>query len=288
MSHEMGHWDRTESQQEIDEATAVLLRLRAHLEELEAPAPALPGSMLATEDALTPREPLSTLVRGMRNRALDGLEMFMDATVHEERELMWARPIAPYALLRMSVEALGVGRWLVLHSHKNERIMRALRLSLEHAEDAYEFACLLSELDDRHELLQRHRDVVARLEQIKDSVGALRQRNLTRLPSYTDIQRAVSAPVLPGASHEVDSPFLVWKMCSGVLHGNSSVIRAVSDIEQLGEWDSGMAEFRMTPKWGLLTGAIFTCLRELRTMDERTTFLGTHDYAERPIVPSSI
>ncbi|MGW8484525.1 hypothetical protein ACWGJP_15450 [Microbacterium sp. NPDC055903] len=287
MSRIMGHWDRAESQEQIDEATAVLLQLRAHLKELDAPAPPMPGSMLATEDALTSREPLSTLVRGMRNRALDGLDMFMDATVHEERELMWARPIAPYALLRMSVEALGVGRWLVLHSHKNERVMRALRLSLDHAQDAHEFASLMAEPSDREALLKRHRDVVARLHQLKDSVGALRQRSLTGLPSYTDIQRAVSPPVPPGASHEVNSPFFVWKLCSGILHGNSSVMRAVSDIEQLSEWEGGMAEFRMTPKWGLLSGALFTCMRELRTLDERTTFLGTHDYAERPITATS-
>jgi len=283
----MGHWDRTESQEEIDEATAVLLRLRAHLQELNDPAPPMPGSMLATEDALTSREPLSTLVRGMRNRALDGLEMFMDATVHEERELMWARPIAPYAVLRMSVEALGVGRWLVLHSHKNERVMRALRLSLDHAEDAHELASLMAKSGDRDELLKRHRDVVARLHQLKDSVGALRQRALTGLPSYTDIQRALSPPVPPGASHEVDSPFFVWKMCSGILHGNSKVMRAVSDIQQLGDWEGGIAEFRMTPKWGLLSGALFTCARELRALDERTTFLGAHDYAERHITPTS-
>ncbi|MGC5225383.1 hypothetical protein ACPW96_22695 [Micromonospora sp. DT81.3] len=64
----------------------------------------------------------------------------------------------------------------------------------------------------------------------------------------------------------------------------SSVLRAVSDIEQLDEWNGGMAEFRMTPKWGLLSGALFTCMRELRNLDERTTFLGNHNYAER-LVP---
>ncbi|MGZ0069840.1 hypothetical protein [Microbacterium arborescens] len=284
MSRPRGYWDRTETPEEVDEATQIVLRLQEHLQQLPIPADPLPGSMLATEDVATAREPISTLVRGMRNRAVDGLEMFMDATIHADRQQMWARPIAPFALLRMSVEALGVGRWLIASSRKNERILRALRLSFDDAVDAHDFALQLANSAERDEIVRRHRRSEERLNQLKDAVPQLRQITLTGVPTYTHILKSVSPVVRPGGTHDVDSPFIVWKMCSGILHGNQSVIRLVSDVEQLDEWRDGQAQFRLTPRWGVISGALFTCMRELRALDERTKFLSTHNYAEQEVV----
>lgn len=283
MAQPMGTWDRSETQEEIAQATQRVLRVREHLQTLEPPDSPFPGSMLAFEDGLTAREPLSSLVRGMRNRAVDGLEMLLDATIHEDREVMWARPMAPYALLRMSVEALGVGMWLVQHSHRAERVFRGLRLSYEHQEDARDFSLVLAGRDEREGVIASHARVVARLNELKDAVAPLRQRELTGLPSYTQMLKAVSPPVRPGETHSVDSPLVVWKMCSGFLHGNSTVMRALSDVEQMEEFAGGIAGFMLTPKWGLIASCMLVCLRELQVLDARATFLGTHDYAQRPV-----
>lgn len=279
----IGHYDRAETPAEVRMATRRLLEVRDRLASLKAPASPLPGSMLAIEDQLTAREPLSALVTGARNRATDGLEMIFDAVVHDERESMWVRPIAPYALLRMSIEALGVGQWLVRHAHKSERVMRALRLSFEQEQDARDMARLLGDPRDRAGVETDFESAVARLNELKNAVGALKQRTLDGLPTYSQLLRSLSPPAQRGDSVDVDSPFVVWKLCSGILHGNSNILRSASDLEQLGDWSNGSASFRMTAKWGLIASCLVVCERELAVLDKRVVELSTHNYAGRSV-----
>lgn len=288
MSQPKGHYDRTESAAEIKAATDAILVLRDWLQNTTAPAAPRPGSMLATEDILTEREPLSSLVRGMRNRAVDGLELFMDATIHEEKQVMWTRPISPYAPLRMTMEAVSVGRWLIESNRKADRVLRALRLMMQHEYDTKEFALLLAGTrEQKTEVRASYESALARLNQLKDAVPNLRQTELTSMPRYTDVMRKFS-PKGPDGSLEVDSPLVVWKLSSAILHGNSQILRHASDLEQTSEWEpSGgtgrISSLHMTPKWSILAGCIYASCQHLRELDTRTGYLGTHDYANREV-----
>ncbi len=83
----------------------------------------------------------------------------------------------------------------------------------------------------------------------------------------------------------MDTPLVIWKIASGFLHGNSSIMRRLSDVEQVSDWQEGLASFQLTPKWALIAGSMVVCVRELRRLDGRVNELSTTDYAGRVIAP---
>lgn len=126
---------------------------------------------------------------------------------------------------------------------------------------------------------------IDRLNQLKDTVGPLRQVELGPPPRYTAILTAVSPKRRDSnrVGYEISSPLVVWKVSSAFLHGSEQVVRALSDVRQMDEFTDGVASFEITPSIQMLAVSIRTCVDLIAQLDERYIYLATHDYAGRSV-----
>lgn len=254
-------------------------------DSLDAP---LPGSMLDLERSHTAREPIDTLVMMHRARATENLDRIFEMMIDEEHGRVLAYPYSMYSLIRVCVEAAATGMWLIKSSRKADRVLRALQLAARNSQEAGRFADLVLGRRGALPARQGATETLARLNQLKDTVGPLRQVVLGSPPKYTAILTAVS-PQQPGGSsggYAITSPLVVWKVSSAFLHGSEHVIRALSDIRQLEEFSDGVASFEITPSIQMLAISLRTCVDLLSDLDDRYRFLATHDYSGRSVVES--
>lgn len=258
----------------------------AQLPELRDP---LPDSMMAVDDTHTARVPISSQVQMAFARAQDALEAFHDLTVSEVNPSAALRPFAHYALIRMACEGGGLGSWLLRPSRKDGRVFRSLNLEFTHHADARDFASTLTGAG-RNTATPELDSVLIRLNELKDTVSQLRERELRPIPSWSNILIDVSPPRgRTRAGHDPDSPFVVWKIASAFLHGSSSTVRALSDLEQLGDFGvSRTASVEMRPSWRVLAASFGSCVQMLHDLSERYEFLATHNYSQRPLLPPAV
>jgi hypothetical protein len=217
-------------------------------------------------------------------RARDALEAFRDLTVEEANDSAMLRPFAHYALVRMACEGAGLGLWLMRPAVKARRVHRSLNLEFTHDQDARDFSATLTR-QPRNQATPELDRFLARLNELKNSVSQLRELELKRIPAWSDILVDISPPLgRSTAGHAPDSPFVIWKVASAFLHGSSVTMRALSDLEQLTDFgENRMATMEMRPSWRLLAASFGTCVQMLYNLYERYEFLGTHDYAQRPV-----
>lgn len=272
--------DRIETEQDWQESLGILeyatkvFRGLLELPEIQE------GSVLSIEDQHTARVPISTQVVAAHGRASDALDAMIDGMVDETTQRIVARPFAQYALLRMACEGAALAMWLIKPSRKARRVYRSLCLEKVHAEDAIS---LIRTIEHRgSESAQRaeegHAKLLKRLDELKNSVPQLREVELGPLPSWTDILIDVSPTRPPGAGHSVASPVVVWRVASAFVHGSSTTVRLLSDIEILGELGGGMSAAAIRPSWRMLAGSFMACVLLLREVSERYTYLATHDH----------
>lgn len=243
--------------------------------------------MLAAENAATAFDPVGYQVARHRVRAVDALEMLMGSMHDPVSGRMEARPMAMYALVRMSVEASAVALWTIQSAKKHDRIYRALQVAYPHLTEYADFASVVAKEEDAAPYIEFRDDKARRLIGLKNDVGTLRQRELTKPPKLWRILTAVSPTVPPGRPHGVDSPYVIWKMTSAFLHGSDHLTRDLGDLEQVTESDGVGATFVVKPSWSLLCSCVAACVVEVEKLDARVRFLATTAYGERSLLPAS-
>jgi len=282
----IGNHDRQETDEQMQPAIYAIqvarVRYRELTDQLLVP---LAGSMLDVERAHTALESVDTLVMAHRARATDNLDRVFEMMIDDENERLLAYPFSLYSLIRTAVEAAATCVWLIQSSRKADRVLRALQLTYRNSHEALRFAELIKGAGGASPARKGHAKTIHRLNELKDTVGPLRQLKLGPPPRYTAILTAVSPKSRDrtGAGYEISSPLVVWKMSSAFLHGSSQVVRALSDIRQLDEFTGGVASFEITPSLQMLAVSIRTCVDLVAQLDERYVYLATHDYAGRPI-----
>ena len=279
----IGNHDRQESDEQMQLGIRVIQEVRSRYRDLvDQLSPPLSGSMLDVERAHTAREPVDTLVMAHRARASENLDRVFELMIDDDNEQLLAYPFSLYALIRSAVEAAATSMWLIKSSKKKDRVLRALQLAYRNSQEALRFAELIRGRSGAAPARQGTAKTIDRLNQLKDTVGPLRQIELGPPPKYTAILTAVS-PKLTGnrAGYALSSPLVVWSMSSAFLHGSGQVVRALSDVRQTDEFTDGVASFEITPSIQMLAVSIRTCVELIAELDERYTYLATHDYAGR-------
>ena len=279
----IGNHDRQESDEQMQLGIRVIQEVRSRYRDLvDQLPPPLSGSMLDVERAHTAREPVDTLVMAHRARASENLDRVFELMIDDDNEQLLAYPFSLYALIRSAVEAAATSMWLIKSSKKKDRVLRALQLAYRNSQEALRFAELIRGRSGAAPARQGTAKTIDRLNQLKDTVGPLQQIELGPPPKYTAILTAVS-PKLTGnrAGYVLSSPLVVWSMSSAFLHGSGQVVRALSDVRQTDEFTDGVASFEITPSIQMLAVSIRTCVELIAELDERYTYLATHDYAGR-------
>jgi len=243
------------------------------------------GSMLDTERQYTAREPLDILVMTHRARARENLDRVFAMMIDHENEQLVAFPFSLYSLIRTAVEAAAMSMWLIQSSKKADRVFRALQVAYRSSHEAVMFAELIKGTHGAAPARVGHAKTVARLNELKDMVGPLRQRELGYPPRYTSILTAVSPKARDqiGGGYELSSPLVVWKSSSAFLHGSGHVVRALSDIRQIDDFNEGVASFEITPSIQMLAVSIGACVDLIAQLDERYLYLSIRDYAGRSV-----
>lgn len=283
----IGNHDRQESDEQMQLGIRAIQTARVRYRDLpdQLPAP-LSGSMLDLERAYTAREPLDTLVMAHRARASENLDrVFEMMMIKEDEGKLLAYPFSLYSLIRTAVEAAATAVWLLKSSKKADRVLRALQLAYRNSQEAMRFAELIKGKAGAGPARQGAAKTIDRLNQLKDTVGPLRQVELGPPPKYTAILTAVSPKSRDSsrAGYEISSPLVVWKVSSAFLHGSEQVVRALSDVRQMGRFTDGVASFEITPSIQMLAVSLGTCVDLIAQLDERYTYLATHDYAGRSV-----
>ena len=279
----IGNHDRQESDEQMQLGIRVIQEVRSRYRDLvDQLPPPLSGSMLDVERAHTAREPVDTLVMAHRARASENLDRVFELMIDDDNEQLLAYPFSLYALIRSAVEAAATSMLLIKSSKKKDRVLRALQLAYRNSQEALRFAELIRGRSGAAPARQGTAKTIDRLNQLKDTVGPLQQIELGPPPKYTAILTAVS-PKLTGnrAGYVLSSPLVVWSMSSAFLHGSGQVVRALSDVRQTDEFTDGVASFEITPSIQMLAVSIRTCVELIAELDERYTYLATHDYAGR-------
>ena len=278
-----GNHDRQESDEQMQLAVRVIQEVRVRYRDLaDQLPPPLSGSMLDVERAHTAREPVDTLVMTHRARASENLDRVFEMMIDDDNERLLAYPFSLYSLIRTAVEAAATSLWLIKSSKKKDRVLRALQLAYRNSQEALRFAELIKGKNGAAPARQGTAKTIDRLNQLKNTVGPLRQIELGPPPRYTAILTAVSPKSADSnRGHELSSPLVVWSMSSAFLHGSGQVVRALSDVRQMDKFTDGVASFEITPSIQMLAVSIRTCVELIAQLDERYTYLATHDYAGR-------
>ena len=221
---------------------------------------------------------------GHRARAYENLERIFDMMIDDEGERLFAYPFSLYSLIRAAVEAAAVAMWLVKSSKKADRVFRALQIAFRDSNETLKLAELLKGNVGASPAREATTKTINRLNELKNTVGPLRQLELRNPPTYTTILTSVP-PKRPGEiGYALSSPLIVWKASSGFLHGSDQMVRALSDIRQIDEFDEGIASFEITPSLQMLAVSLLTVVDLIAELDKRYAFLSTHDYAQRSIL----
>lgn len=271
-------YENVESDEEMESANVVFNLSEMRFKELGEMADPLAGSMLDVENGHTARVPITSQVQMAAARAKDALEAFSDLTVTAGV----LRPFAHYSLIRQASEGAALAQWLLRPGVKYKRVHRSLNLEFSHDEDAREFARTYTR-EPRNAASPELNRTLRRLNELKDTVSQLREMELKHIPSWTDILIDISPPLgRTTGGHAPDSPLVVWKIASAFLHGSSTTVRMLSDLQQLTEFDERrIASMQITPSWRVLAASYGTCVQMLYDLHERYDYLATHDYGKR-------
>lgn len=277
-------YESVETVDEMAVATDVFRRSLERFQQLgDLPSPK-EDSVLAIEDVHTQRVPISAQVLWTSARARDALEAFRDLSNAGDASAGVLRPFAHYALIRQACEAAALGQWLLRPHKKMKRVLRSLNLEFTHAHDAHGLLVSVNRREKNTSTEQLTR-TIRRLNELKSSVSQLREIELKRIPSWTDVLTDVSPPIGKTADgHALNSPLIIWKIASAFLHGSSTSARLLSDLSQVSGFDDRrMAEMELKPSWRVLAPSFQTCVQQLLDLYERYDFLATHDYADKAL-----
>ena len=234
-----------ESEAEAQEAYLVISAQSSRLgvmarqcEELEA----TPRSSLAGDARATPYSSLPSQV----------LHHLASAADHLNTVVLMVRPdgqpavpaMALYTMVRAAIEATATAAWLLLPTGRDERVLRSLRLTYDNRRQ------LRTVLSERSREDPKFEKMATRLEEIRDQRPRLRGVELGKNNLATNTTRLKETGALVGP--EIPTPLEVWRMTSGIAHGNSSVARNVLEMRLDQKIEGGDDKYTATAHLGML------------------------------------
>lgn len=213
------------------------------------------NSALQGDDTAAPYEPVSDLVASHFAVATDQLHAVKLAVESGRNDShMHVLPVAMYTFIRSAVETIGTAIWLLSPSSRDERVLRALQLIYDHRRNLRTIATEMGDTEDAgFDRMSR------RVEQIRDARPGLRGRSLKKLKTVTERLDAI-AGLLPDLFMP---PLTLWRMASGLAHGNNAIIRSILEHEQIGDFKDGHGEFKLTSSVGVLSTFYMSALQML-------------------------
>lgn len=280
-----GAHDRLESEADMQKAILLLQLAKQQLEALTPPAPPHAGSMLDVEAKHTAYEPIDTVVVQHRARAVENLERAFDLMFDMQNARVLAYPFSIYSLIRAAIESAATAFWVLESDRKANRVLRSLQLTYRDTTDRRKFIELVAPAGEVAAERSRYERILARLTELKNTVGVLKQKPLGNPPKYTRILEVVSERNIRDgvAGYSFASPLVIWKISSAFIHGSNQLVQALSDFRQVTEFKNGIATVEVTPNMQMLAGSIRVTVDLIARGDRRFAHLATHDYAGRPV-----
>lgn len=169
------------------------------------------------------------------------------AHVHDARTLFGA---ASFTLLRAAVENAAVAVWLLAPKPRPERVMRSLQLRWQ--ELGYQ-----ESVATENGLVPKRPFADRRDELRKQAIRLTRNQGLNgrmmKPPPINEIIASVDTEL--GTTPQT---LAVWRICSGLAHGQVWATMSALDKEVSRSADPGVANVRVTASWGVVHWAAMT------------------------------
>lgn len=195
-----------------------------------------PGSSLAGDRAAATYNPVPNQVISSLATALDHLHG-LQVSVESSGGAILA--MSSFTLIRSAFESAGTGLWILLPESRDERLLRSMRFTRENRRQLHVVMDELDHDDPKFEVVK------ARLEEQLAARPGIAGKSLATVDSVTDRLKTI-APILPKLIYP---PLTLWRMASGIAHGNQSMMVAVLEQEQITPGESGSADYRVTSSY---------------------------------------
>lgn len=192
-----------------------------------------PGSSLAGDRDAANYNPVPDQIRTALATALDHLHN-LQVSVESSGGTLLA--MSSFTLIRSAFESAGTGLWLLSPSSRDERILRSVKLTYDNRRQLHTLRTEMGDDDPRFSVVK------SRLQGILLARARLADESLRKPESMAERLRNI-AGLLPDL---VFPPLSLWRMASGIAHGNQSMIINVLEQEQVTPVERGSADFKVT------------------------------------------
>jgi hypothetical protein len=222
-----------------------------------------PGSSLRADDKRVHPYELSHASWNSLIHAVDHLNCLRTLL----RDAQVIHMYAPYSLVRSALENACATVWMLQPARRTDRLARRLRLAASDVRSNEQAKKLTGKVGPRSE--------AQRLEEIRSiaSRSGVAEAEAVRKVGYGEIVR--SAGSMPGPETVVIP--LIWRMCSGIAHGDLWTTLQIAERVDLPDAPPGMGSFKVT--------ANVKTLRYVATFATQMTALGWRLYDQRSSAP---
>lgn len=183
----------------------------------------LSGSRFEDDDQLKPTDPPSEQVINLLRSGLDHLHAVADAVGEDGKG---PRPLAPYTLIRASIEASSLAAWLMMPGTKDARLKKSIRLSIANRRST-EVYSKKYDLGDKVSKWFK-----SEMSATKDQRPGTKNMKLdANFPKSTDLILETDKYLNFSGLAGIDA----WRACSGIAHSNgqfagAAVTRTATDV----------------------------------------------------------
>jgi hypothetical protein len=174
---------------------------------------------------------------------------------------------APYSLVRSALENASAAVWMLHPRRRADRLTRRLQFAAADIRNGEEAKRLTGQQGPRTEAerMKQVRDIAQRAE--IDPAEAVRK------VGFGEIVKSAGAALSPGA----DITFFIWKLCSGITHGDFWTTPSAAQMAELPGAPPGVGTFKIT--------ANLKILMYVTTVATHMTDLGWSLYEQRSRAP---
>jgi hypothetical protein len=149
---------------------------------------------------------------------------------------------APYSLVRSALENASVAVWMLQPASRPGRVARRLRFAMVDIRNSEEAKRLTGTVGPRSEpdRIDEVRDIARR--------AGVKETEAVRRVGYKEIVNAAGSTLSPGTSEIL----LIWKVCSGMTHGDFWTTWNAGDRVELPGAPPGVGAFNFEAKVGIL------------------------------------
>lgn len=192
-----------------------------------------PGSSLSGDLKAAPYNPVSDQIAGLLATAVDHLHAVRVSVEDSGGKIM---TMALFTLIRSAFESAGTGLWILSPARRDDRVLRSMQLTR----------------DNR----RQQRSVRTDLKQPDPGFGRMEAKLKAQLAARAGLFGKGLDDKIPVTSRLEDiaglfpemifPPVTMWRLASGIAHGNSSMMMILLDHEQLDDFTDGAASFKLT------------------------------------------